>query len=70
MPKLDWLTRSDDEKTAASVPYRLLKTVPELSYGDPNTENRLIQKNNLETLKALVPPGDHKVRLMENTFHG
>ncbi len=26
MPKLDWLTRSEDEKSAAQVPYRLLST--------------------------------------------
>lgn len=55
MPKLDWLTRSEDEKTAASVPYRLLDAVPEQSYGDPNTENMLIQGDNLEALKALLP---------------
>jgi hypothetical protein len=31
MPKLDWLTRSDDEKVAASVPYRLLEVSAERS---------------------------------------
>jgi len=55
MPKLDWLTRPEDEKTAANVPYRLLEAVPELSYGDEQTENMLIQGNNLEALKALLP---------------
>lgn len=55
MPKLDWLTRPEDEKTAASVPYRLLDAVPELSYGDEHTENLLIQGDNLEALKALLP---------------
>jgi adenine-specific DNA-methyltransferase len=34
MPKLDWLTRSEDEKAAARVPYRLLEPVAEHSYGD------------------------------------
>ncbi len=55
MPKLDWLTRSEDERVAASVPYRLLEAVPELSYGDEQTENMLIQGDNLEALKALLP---------------
>jgi adenine-specific DNA-methyltransferase len=55
MPKLDWLTRPEDERAAASVPYRLLEAVPELSYGDEQTENMLIQGNNLEALKALLP---------------
>lgn len=55
MPKLDWLTRPQDEKIAASVPYRLLEAVPEHSYGDPQTENMLIQGDNLEALKALLP---------------
>jgi len=55
MPKLDWLTRSEDERIAASVPYRLLQEVPEHSYGDERTENMLIQGDNLEALKALLP---------------
>jgi adenine-specific DNA-methyltransferase len=55
MPKLDWLTRSEDEKASAHVPYRLLEAVPEHSYGDPNAENMLIQGDNLEALKALLP---------------
>ena len=55
MPKLDWLTRPEDEHIAASVPYRLLGAVPELSYGDEQTENMLIQGDNLEALKALLP---------------
>lgn len=55
MPKLDWLTRSEDEKVSAHVPYRLLEAVSEHSYGDPNAENMLIQGNNLDALKALLP---------------
>lgn len=55
MPKLDWLTRPEDERVAASVPYRLLEAVPDLSYGDEQTENMLIQGDNLEALKALLP---------------
>ncbi len=55
MPKLDWLTRSEDEKTSARVPYRLLEAVPEHSYGDATSENMLIQGDNLDALKALLP---------------
>ncbi|MGA2832787.1 MAG: site-specific DNA-methyltransferase [Terracidiphilus sp.] len=55
MPKLDWLTRSEDEKVSAHVPYRLLEAVPEHSYGDSGSENMLIQGDNLDALKALLP---------------
>ena len=67
MPKLDWLTRSEDEKVSAHVPYRLLEAVPEHSYGDPNAENMLIQGDNLDALKALLPfyAGPAKFALLE-----
>jgi adenine-specific DNA-methyltransferase len=55
MPKLDWYSRSEDEKTASRVPYRLLEAVPEHSYGDPHAENMLIHGDNLDALKALLP---------------
>jgi len=55
MPILNWLTRDEDTRSAARVPYRLLEEVPELSAGDGATENMLIQGDNLEALKALLP---------------
>lgn len=55
MPILHWLTRDEDLKTASRVPYRLLEEDPALSYGDADTENMLIQGDNLEALKALLP---------------
>jgi adenine-specific DNA-methyltransferase len=57
MPTLNWLTREEDLKISAAVPYRLLEEVPEHSYTekDPATENMLIQGDNLEALKALLP---------------
>lgn len=55
MPTLSWLTRDDDLKTAARVPYRLLTEDPSLGHGDPDTGNMLIQGDNLEALKALLP---------------
>lgn len=55
MPILSWLTRDEDVKAAAKVPYRLLEEVSDLSYGDKDTGNMLIQGDNLEALKALLP---------------
>jgi adenine-specific DNA-methyltransferase len=55
MPSLTWLTRDDDLKRAAAVPYRLLEADPTLSHGDPAAGNMLIQGDNLDALKALLP---------------
>lgn len=55
MPTLRWLTRDDDVRAAEKVPYRLLEEVPELGYGDRDAGNMLIQGDNLEALKALLP---------------
>jgi adenine-specific DNA-methyltransferase len=62
MPILHWLTRDQDIRQAARVPYRLLKEVPDLSYGDRETRNMLIQGDNLDTLKALLPYYAGKVK--------
>lgn len=55
MPTLDWLTRDEDLKRAGQVPYRLLEADPALSTGNPASGNMLIQGDNLEALKSLVP---------------
>lgn len=55
MPILDWLDREQDVKVADAVPYRLLEAVDSLSCGDPASPNMLIQGDNLEALKALLP---------------
>lgn len=55
MPILDWLSKDDAVKQSRRVPYRLLEAVPELSHGDPASENMLIQGDNLDALKALLP---------------
>lgn len=62
MPILNWLTRDEDIKAASKVPYRLLEEVPELSYGDKDSGNMLIQGDNLEALKSLLPFFAGKVR--------
>lgn len=55
MPILDWLGRDEALKTATNTPYRLLEEVPELGYGDKTKENMIVQGDNLEALKALLP---------------
>ncbi len=55
MPTLDWLNRQSAFTTSARVPYRLLDQVS--SHGDATKQkdNLLIQGDNLEALKALLP---------------
>lgn len=55
MPILTWLTRDEDLKAARRAPYRLLQEDPALGGGDADTGNMLIQGDNLEALKALLP---------------
>lgn len=55
MPILHWLNKDQAVRTAQKSTYRLLEEVPELSYGDVGNENLLIQGDNLEALKALIP---------------
>ena len=55
MPILNWLTRDQDVHEASRVPYRLLEVVPAFSTGSSDTGNILIQGDNLEALKALLP---------------
>ena len=55
MPTLTWVSRDDDLQRAAAAPYRLLEAVPELGAGDAASGNMLIQGDNLDALKALLP---------------
>jgi adenine-specific DNA-methyltransferase len=55
MPTLHWLTKDEDVKAASSVPYRLLEEVPELGAGDRSLGNMILQGDNLEALKSLLP---------------
>jgi adenine-specific DNA-methyltransferase len=55
MPILHWLTRDEDTRTARNVSYRLLQEDSCHSGGDPDSGNMLIQGDNLDTLKALLP---------------
>lgn len=55
MPILHWLNKDQAVTAAQKSTYRLLEEVPELSYGEADNENLLIQGDNLEALKALIP---------------
>ena len=58
MPLLQWLTRDQDLTAADRVPYRLLDEVPDLSVPDADGNpdgNLLVQGDNLEALRALLP---------------
>ncbi len=62
MPLLHWLTRDKDIHAASETPCRLLEEVRELSCGERDTANMLIQGDNLDTLKALLPYYAGKVK--------
>lgn len=55
MPTLDWLGRPDAFTLAARVPYRVLQPVS--AHGNPSdaAHNLLIQGDNLQALKSLLP---------------
>jgi len=55
MPTLEWIGKKAVENHHREVPFRLLEDVPELSVGDPGSGNLLVQGDNLEALKALLP---------------
>jgi adenine-specific DNA-methyltransferase len=55
MPTLNWIGKDAVEHHHAEVPYRLVHCDGELSAGDPDAGNLLVQGDNLEALKALLP---------------
>lgn len=55
MPSLNWIGKEAVLNYHREVPYRLLKCEGDLSNGDPGSGNLLIEGDNLEALKALLP---------------
>jgi len=55
MPTLEWANREAAVRAATRAPFRLLEHDVALSAGDPDNENMLIQGDNLEAVKALMP---------------
>jgi len=55
MPWLEWLDRGEGIAKAAKAPYRLLEPIKSLDHGAPDTQNMLIEGDNLDALRALLP---------------
>ena len=55
MPVLDWIGKQAVVNHHKEVPYRLLHCDSTLSVGDPDSGNLIVQGDNLEALKALLP---------------
>ena len=55
MPTLNWIGKEAVVDHHRRVPTRLLECDRELSVGDPDAENLLVEGDNLEALKALLP---------------
>lgn len=62
MPVLDWIGKNAVKNYHREVPYRLVHCNGELSAGDPGVGNLLVQGDNLEALKALLPYYAGKVK--------
>ncbi len=61
MPVLNWIGKDKVVNHDKELPFRVLKPVKELSVGE-NSENLLIEGDNLEALKALMPSYYGKVK--------
>lgn len=55
MPVLDWIGKQAVVNHHLEVPYRLLEGHHDLSVGEEGTGNLLVEGDNLEALKALLP---------------
>ncbi|MCF7978140.1 MAG: site-specific DNA-methyltransferase [Chromatiaceae bacterium] len=55
MPSLHWTGKDQAVIAAREVPYRPLLAVPNLDHGEPDNQNLLIQGDNLDALKSLLP---------------
>ena len=55
MPKIDWIGKGAVVRHHLAVPYRLLHCNGRLSAGDADSGNLLVQGDNLEALRALLP---------------
>jgi adenine-specific DNA-methyltransferase len=55
MPTLNWIGKDAVVNHHNQVPFRLLRVNPDLSVGDPDAGNLLVQGDNLLALKALLP---------------
>lgn len=61
-PTLNWLEKGESLKTLAWPTYSTLNFQSQLSYGDPQEGNLIIQGDNLDVLKALLPHYEEKIK--------
>ncbi|WP_253665332.1 hypothetical protein [Thermus scotoductus] len=62
MPALEWIGKRAVVRHHLEVPYRILEPVPKLSFGEG--DNLLVEGDNLEALKALLPQYRGRVKLV------
>src|SRR5690349_475593 len=62
MPTLDWIGKKAVVNHHREVPYRLLHCDKSKSFGDADAGNLLVQGDNLEALKSLLPYYAGKVK--------
>lgn len=62
MPTLDWIGKKAVENHHNEIPFRLLKSDKNLSVGNPEEGNLIVQGDNLHALKALLPYYAGKVK--------
>lgn len=55
MPTLNWIGKKAVQNHDRDVPFHLLQEVPELSFGDKDSGNIIVQGDNLIALKSLLP---------------
>lgn len=55
MPNLEWAGKAEAVGATKAAPYRLLLADESLSYGDLTAGNAIVQGDNLDALKSLLP---------------
>ncbi len=60
--ELTWIGKNNPEYDIANIEPRILEERVDLSYGDKDTENKIIHGDNLLALKALLPEYEGKVK--------
>lgn len=62
MPTLNWIGKEAVVRHHKDVPYRLLEPAPDLSCGETDSGNLIVEGDNLHALKALLPRYAGKVK--------
>ena len=62
MPTLDWIGKKAVLNHHREVPYRIMTEESTLSYGQKDSGNLIVEGDNLEALRALLPYYKGKVK--------